>query len=114
VTCHFQLQVESWHSDSSFDEIHDTPSVERGRGRAHNHASPAVKRGRGRATSSARGRGRGRTASTRNPEEFTWSHVDFSDSFDTEWLGEQQRTGVLIDTSNYKPVDLCDGNQLKT
>jgi hypothetical protein len=105
MTSHFQLQVESSHPDSSSDEIYDTPSVQRGRGRAHNHASPAVRRGRGRTASSARGRGRGRRAPTRNPEEFTWSNVDFSDSFDTEWFGEHQKIGVLIDTSNYKPVD---------
>lgn len=61
---------------------------------------PGQARGRGR----GRGQGRGR-ARNNQPPEYEWRHVDFFYSFDDNWLGTPRRQGVLIDTSEFKPVD---------
>lgn len=94
---------------SDSDETDEVPTVQRGRGRAR--GSTAGRRGRGTVASTSREasttsrRGRGRAAAAENPPEFIWSHVDFNDTFDMHWVGQPQRTGVLIDTSDFKPVD---------
>jgi len=58
--------------------------------------------------SSTRGRGRGTSNCViRNqpPPHFNWKPVDFLDDFDMDWFGTPQQRGVLIDTTDYQPVD---------
>ena len=63
-------------------------------------------RGRARGRGRGRGRGMGRGRGQNNqPPEFEWRNVDFLDYFDDDWLGTPRRQGVLVDTSEYKPVD---------
>ena len=65
---------------------------------------PAVEHGVGQGARRGRGIGRGR-AQNNQPPEYQWRNVDFSDYFEDDWLETPRQRGILIDTSDYKPVD---------
>lgn len=67
-----------------------------GRGSAH---------GRVRGQAHGQGQGRGTARGNAQPPEFNWTYVDFYDDFDVDWVGTPCRNGVLIDTTDFQPVD---------
>ena len=85
-------------SDSEEEQIQSGPS-RRGRGSTRSRA-----RGRARGRTHGQGQGRGR-AQNNQPPEYQWRNVDFSDYFEDDWLETPRQRGILIDTSDYKPVD---------
>ena len=61
--------------------------------------------GRGRARERAQGQGVRGLGRGVLPPEVSWRPVNFNDDFDLNWVGEPQRTGILVDTSEFQPVN---------